>query len=245
MDILNIRRAITPVVCLALMWSFTARAADERVVEPVSAAMADTPSWALFHPHSAASVTMLDELAAQGVEELLAVCVGDGCTPDLVRQVAAEHSWPYRLAYDPSGVVTRDVFGTADVPAVRRASSSRLRQVLDGLARPSLGVPEADVGSQPPSAGLVSTIQPTLGRASSAAQPLSSTLTPPGSAVENLRLGLIVALPLVLVGLGGAAFYVGSRSRTRRRDDPDDDLDEREAIEDFVARHHGRKPIGR
>jgi cytochrome c-type biogenesis protein CcmH/NrfF len=49
---------------------------------------------------------------------------------------------------------------------------------------------------------------------------------------------LVIALPVMLLGLGGVAFYMGSR---RRSDRPVRDEDEERDLEAFVRSRHGRK----
>jgi len=160
-------------------------------------------------------------MAASALDGVLAVCVGSGCTASVSDAIARERGWPFTMAH-ASADDAAQLLGSADIPAtIERAS--RADRVL-------------------------STLKPTLRPiASQAATPkgglTASVSTPALPSFVSARGFLLIALPLLLLGLGGAALYFGSRKNGDHRVE---ELSEEERLEQFVAERHGRKrPVTR
>lgn len=195
---------------LALLFGHGAAALD---AQPLDSALQDhnTATVVQFHPSDPSTVADLDRLAATSATDILAVCVGPGCTQGVTENIARERNWPFKLAFDP-----RAPAAAQQQPAAANASRSPARSAVASL-RPSLPF--------------------------GAAKPTASGLTASASMPEIPRLVsargfLVIALPVMLLGLGGVAFYMGSR---RRFDRPVPDEDEERDLEAFVRSRHGRK----
>jgi len=204
------------------------------------------PAVALFHPNNARSLQLLDQLALRSSGELLAVCVGAGCTADATVRVARQRDWPFQLAYDPTGDVSLDELG------MRAAGSVVSREVQPepvalerGLAA-ATGLPVSNSISSP------------LAQARQGTAAAAGALTPSPRSFGNslstrhsleapsVRDALFISVPLMLVGLGGAALVFGARRRRHAdRDDETGRSDQSRAaeehIEDYIRAKHGRK----
>lgn len=175
----------------------------------------------LFHPGNMQSVGQLDGMAASAAAGVVAVCVGSGCTESVSDAIARERGWPFSMAH-ASAEDTARLLGTAEIPAtIQRAS--RADRLLSTL-RPSL-LPTARQAAAPQGA-------------------MTAAISPPElPAFVSARGFLLIALPLLLLGLGGGALYFGSRKNGDRREP---DLSEEERLEQYVAERHGRKrPVTR
>lgn len=194
----------------ALLLGHSATALD---AQPLAAALQeyDTATVVQFHPSAVSTVAELDELAASSAADILAVCVGQGCNQGVTENIARKRGWPFRLAYEPTG---------------------------------SLGVRQkaAATSSHSPARSAVASLRPTLpfsGSQGSRNKGLAASMsTPDLPRFVSARGFLIIALPVMLLGLGGVAFYMGSR---RRNDSTEDDMDEDRQLEQLVRERHGRK----
>jgi len=197
---------------LALLWSHGAAALD---AQPLALAIQDhnTARVVQFHPSAAATVTELDRLAASAAADILAVCAGPGCTQGVTENLARERGWAFPLAFDPTGSV-----GQQQQPAAANVTRASARSAVASL-RPSLPFGAANLGGG--NSGLT-----------------ASASTPEIPRLLSARGFLVIALPVMLLGLGGLAFYAGSRRRIER---PDDDVDDDRRLQDLVRARHGRK----
>lgn len=195
---------------LALFIGHGAAALD---AQPLASALQDhnTATVVRFHPSDPTTVAELDRLAATSATDILAVCVGPGCSQGVTENVARERGWPFKLAFDP-----RESTDAQQLPAAANVNRSPAQSAVANL-RPSLPFP----GSKAVSSGLT-----------------ASASMPEIPRLVSARGFLIIALPVMLLGLGGMAFYVGSR---RRSDVQVRDEDEERDLEAFVRSRHGRK----
>jgi len=175
----------------------------------------------LFHPSDMQSVAQLDGMAASAAAGVLAVCVGSGCSGNVSDAIARERGWPFTMAHVSAADAVR-LLGTAEVPATVQ-HESRADRVLSTL-RPAL--------------------QPKAPQTASAPGAMSATMsTPAMPRLVSARGFLLIALPLLLLGLGGAALYFGSR---KNGDRPVEEMTEEERLQQYVAERHGRKrPVTR
>lgn len=181
----------------------------------------DAATVVLFHPGDMQSVGQLDGLAASAATGVIAVCVGSGCTDSVSDAIARERGWSFAMAHASAEDAAR-LLGTADTPAtIQRAS--RADRLLSTL-RPSL-LPAAR-GAAAPHGGMTAMVS-----------------TPSIPTFVSARGFLLIALPLLLLGLGGGALYFGSRRNGDRRSE---ELSEEDRLEQYVAERHGRKrPVTR
>jgi hypothetical protein len=205
-------RASTGLLALgfALCLGHTATALD---AQPLASALQDhnTATVVQFHPSDPTTVAELDRLAATSAADILAVCVGPGCTQGVTENIARERGWHFKLAFDP-----RDSAAAQQGPSAANVSRSPARSAVASL-RPSL---------------------PFGGGKSAASGLTASASMPDVPRLVSARGFLVIALPVMLLGLGGVAFYMGSR---RRSDRPVRDEDEERDLEAFVRSRHGRK----
>ena len=210
----HIRRAIPGLLALgvALLLGHGAAALDAL---PLASALQeyDTATVVQFHPSDPTTVADLDRLAARAAADILAVCVGQGCTQGVTENIARERGWPFRLAFDPRGSLAG---------AVQEAASAIAQSPL-----------QSAVATLRPSFPLPGTSQARPNRSMTA-----SMSTPGLPGFVSARGFLIVALPVMLLGLGGMAFFVGSR---RRKEAPEQDVDEDQQLQDLIRARHGRK----
>ncbi len=208
------RRAIPGLLPLgvALFMGHGAAALD---AQPLASALQeyDTLTVVQFHPSDPTTVADLDRLAARAAADILAVCVGQGCTQGVTENFARERKWPFRLAFDPRGSMAAPAQDASNLLA-----QSPLQAAVATL-RPSLPLPGSSQGNASRSM-------------------TASVSTPDLPGFVSARGFLIIALPVMLLGLGGMAFYVGSR---RRNDAPEEDVDEDQQLQDLIRARHGRK----
>jgi hypothetical protein len=195
---------------LTLFFAHGAAALD---AQPLASALQDhnTATVVQFHPSDPTTVADLDRLAARSATDILAVCVGSGCTQGVTENIARERGWPFKLAFDP-----RDSVATQQGPTSALVSRSPARSAVATM-RPSLLFP----GAKPAASGLT-----------------ASASMPDIPRLVSARGFLVIALPVMLLGLGGVAFYAGSRRRSER---PVREEDDERDLEAFVRSRHGRK----
>ncbi len=233
-------------ISLAISVAGSASAAAGQADPLTPELLEDAPgAVALFHPSNARSLQLLDQLAERSSGELLAVCVGAGCTAEIAVRTAHQRGWPFRLAYDPSGEISLAQLGVraagsvvapdvAAPPAAEQAGT--LDEGLAAVAPPALTQTIASPLSSARSAGVAAAAPAALRPTPRA---MNNSLAGPGPLpAATVRDALFVAVPLVLVGFGGAALVFGAR---RRRRDDGDDATEAERIEQYVRAKHGRK----
>lgn len=192
-------------------------AAAQQEARPLSDALAsgNATSVVLFNPANIQSVAQLDGMAATSAIGVLAVCVGTGCTAAVTGSIARERGWPFELAYADVAQAELGV-GTAAVPSVVDRAP---RGVLATMSK--LSLPSAQAAPAAPNRGM---------NASFSAPKLPQFLSARGF--------LLISLPLLLLGIGGAALYLGSR---RREDVEEDEFVEDEEVERYIREKHGRK----
>jgi hypothetical protein len=220
-------RVIVPgaILALALMGAGTAAGATSTAL-PLQDAISEAPTSArmLFNPANAASLAQLDGMAANRATNVLAVCVGEGCTARTTEAVAAKHGWPFLLAWDADGSTSRRLLGTSAVPATiapGRVATSPNRPLSGSAGRQGL-----------------------LGRASQrkGAPGLSAAMSTPSiPRLVSARTFVMIGLPLMLLGLGGTAFVFVSRRNGATQPQQRSERSDTERLEQLVRERHGRK----
>ncbi len=212
-------------ILVCVPWGAGSAVAATSAAQPLQDAIPEAPSSIkmLFHPDSAASLAQLDGMASNRAANVLAVCVGAGCDARTVERIAADRGWPFMLAWDADGSTARSMLGTSSVPATiapgRTAASRRSLANSPGL-------------------------QGLAGRASQRATVpgLNASLsTPTVPSVVSARSFVMIGLPLMLLGLGGTAFFFASRRSGSRRPTQRQEPTDEERLEQFVRERHGRK----
>ncbi len=228
-------RLLTGIVILTLS-TLTAGASLAGEARPLDAAtMADAPATAaLFHPDSAESLAVLDNMRDAGNHGVLAVCVGVGCSADRADELAQERGWGFPLAYDVSGEQASRLLGTSKVPDVVRIPTS-------SAAAPSRMAAAAKAASP---SGLVAGLSGIGGGGAAGQQgrgKLAGALTSDGSGPSLVQL-VLLSIPVALLGLGVGVIYLGTR---RKESAADEERDESALLAQHIRERHGRKSARR
>ncbi len=191
---------------------------------------------ALFHPDNPTSLTVLDSMRDAGNHEVLAVCVGAGCTGERVQQTALERKWSFDLAYDASGDTAIELLGSATVPNVVRIPEAALSPAALP-ARPRAPAAQGAAAAPSASSGLMSSLG--LFGGGSGQSPVSAAMSsPPDKAGPSILQLVLLTVPVGLLGLGLGVFYLGSR---RREHDHAHEKDEDALLAEHIHARHGRK----
>ena len=222
--------------------SALAASGDAQLLTPQ--VLADSPAAvALFHPNNARSLQLLDQLAVRSSGELLAVCVGAGCTAETTIRIAHQRDWPFQLAFDPTGDVSLDELGMRAAGSVASREIEPQPLALEQGLAAATGLPVSHAISSPLAQARQGTAA-AAGALTPSPRSFGNNLTSRASReAPSVRDALFISVPLALVGIGGAALVFGARRRRlgdhgddRSRSEPSD-----EHIEDYIRAKHGRK----
>jgi len=212
---------MTTVLVAALGWG----AASAEVLPACESPEAQAPgSVVLFHPGQPATLEKIDAIPPHQAANTLAVCYGPGCTPEAVRALSARRGWKVQATHDGTHVGIPPYQQQAPAPL----APTGLASIFEPQANTLSGPVAARQSAAP--AGLAATAH------SMPSRNLVATLAPETGGL--LRRTLMLFFPLMVLGLGGTAVYIGYRQRPPAPPPPPT---ESEQLAQYVRQQHGRR----
>lgn len=224
---------LTAVMVALLGWTALGWGAASAEVLPAceSPALQAPDNVVLFHPDKLSSLEKVDRIPADQVDHTLAVCFGAGCTPARVHELATQRGWRVQATHDSSrvGIQPYQELAASPVAPAGLTAVPGLETIFEPKAQALSGpVAIRQTASRPN--GLAATLQGAPGGN------FMATLAPQSGGL--LRRTLMLFFPLMVLGLGGTAVYIGYRQRPPA---PPAEPTESERLSQYVRQQHGRR----